>query len=163
MRVCSFFQNGLTFRQKQKKHHKGAFNHGSAVYGIAHKVSVWNLAFASMESRPKLKKYSLSADAIRGRAAIPYNSLCELMPYQALRSWIKKQCRNFFRHCFALPLLLLRNVFRRGSILGELRLRSFAGRTRRLEEFAYTAPTSNPVTKRNSRPQEDSAVSLESN
>ena len=33
---------------------------------------------------------------------------------------------------------------RKDSILGELRLRSFAGRTRHLEEFAYTAPTSSP-------------------
>ena len=45
-----------------------------------------------MESRPKGNgEYSLSADAIRGRAAIPSNSLCELMPYQALRSWINKK------------------------------------------------------------------------
>jgi hypothetical protein len=43
-----------------------------------------------MESRPKTEKYKLSLDAIRGRAAMPYNSLCELIPYQALRSWIRK-------------------------------------------------------------------------
>jgi hypothetical protein len=45
-----------------------------------------------MESRTKGNgEYSLSADAMRGQAAIPYNSLCELMPYQALRSWINKK------------------------------------------------------------------------
>jgi hypothetical protein len=44
-----------------------------------------------MESRPKTEKYKLSLDAMRGRAAIPYNSLCELMPYQVLRSWINKK------------------------------------------------------------------------
>ena len=45
-----------------------------------------------MESRAKgYEEYSLTADAMRGRAAIPYNSLCELMPYQALRSWINKK------------------------------------------------------------------------
>ena len=43
-----------------------------------------------MESRAKgYEEYSLTADAIRGRAAMPYNSQSELMPYQALRSWIK--------------------------------------------------------------------------
>ena len=59
---------------------------------------VWNLALASMEStaggmesRPKSKKYTLSRDAMRGRAAIPYNSQRELMPCQALRSWINKK------------------------------------------------------------------------
>ena len=45
-----------------------------------------------MESRPKgNREYSLTADAIRGQAAIPFNSPCELMPYQALRSWINKK------------------------------------------------------------------------
>ena len=44
-----------------------------------------------MESRPKSKKFSLPTDAIRGQAAIPCNSLCESMPYQALRSWINKK------------------------------------------------------------------------
>ena len=44
-----------------------------------------------MESRTKTEKYKLSLDVIRGRAAIPYNSLCELMPYQSLRSWINKK------------------------------------------------------------------------
>ena len=32
--------------------------------------------------------YTASRDAIRP-TAMPYNSLCELMPYKALRSWIK--------------------------------------------------------------------------
>ena len=62
--------------------------------------AVWNLALASMESmrsivwnqeRRETEKYKLSLDAIRGRAAIPYNSQSELMPYQALRSWINKK------------------------------------------------------------------------
>ena len=45
-----------------------------------------------MESRAKGKKRcSLKADAMRGRAAIPCNSHGELMPYQALRSWINKK------------------------------------------------------------------------
>ena len=35
--------------------------------------------------------YTLKRDAMRGRAAIPYNSQSELMPYQALRSWINKK------------------------------------------------------------------------
>ena len=44
-----------------------------------------------MESRTKGNggKCSLTADAMPDRVGIPYNSLCELMPYQALRSWIK--------------------------------------------------------------------------
>ena len=46
---------------------------------------VWN------QERRETEKYKLSLDAICGRAAIPYNSLCELMPYQALRSWINKK------------------------------------------------------------------------
>ena len=36
------------------------------------------------------KKCTLTRDAMRGRAAIPCNSQSELMPCQALRSWIKK-------------------------------------------------------------------------
>ena len=45
-----------------------------------------------MESRAKgTGEYSLTADAMRGRAAIPYNSHGELMPCQALRSWINKK------------------------------------------------------------------------
>ena len=57
-----------------------------------------------MESRTKGNvKYSLSADAIRGRAAIPYNSLCELMPYQALRSWINKKTNRSSSFYFGGP------------------------------------------------------------
>ena len=45
-----------------------------------------------MESRAKgTKRYTLSRDDMRGRAAIPYNSHGELMPCQALRSWINKK------------------------------------------------------------------------
>ena len=67
-------------------------------------VAAWNLALASMESRTKGDgEYSLSADAIRGRAAIPYNSLCELMPYQALRSWINKKTNRSSSFYFGGP------------------------------------------------------------
>ena len=67
-------------------------NHGKAVYGIRNSLRHGINAKYCMESRTKGNgEYSLSADAIRGRAAIPYNSLCELMPYQALRSWINKK------------------------------------------------------------------------
>ena len=52
----------------------------------------WNLALASMESRTKVsREYSLSADAMCGRATITYNSQSELIPYQTLRSWINKK------------------------------------------------------------------------
>ena len=57
-----------------------------------------------MESRTKGNgEYSLSADAIRGRAAIPYNSLRELMPYQALRSWINKKTNQSSSFYFGGP------------------------------------------------------------
>ena len=77
-----------------------SIHHAEGVDGIARKASAWNpnpvrygiSPKASMESRPKGKEeYSLPADAMRGRAAIPCNSLCELMPYQVLRSWINKK------------------------------------------------------------------------
>lgn len=45
------------------------------------------------------ERYSLTADAIRGQAAIPYNSPRELIPYPALRSWIKKEA-TFAKSCF---------------------------------------------------------------
>ena len=49
-------------------------------------------AEGGMESRVKgTKIYTLSRDAMRGQAAIPYNSQRELMPYQSLRSWINKK------------------------------------------------------------------------
>ena len=52
-----------------------------ALYGIRNLLRYGISLKASMESRPKSKKFSLPTDAIRGQAAIPCNSLCELMPY----------------------------------------------------------------------------------
>ena len=62
-------------------------------------VAVWNRHEVSHGIRRRRhgiknegeRRYTASRDAIRGRAAIPYNSLRELMPYQAIRSWINKK------------------------------------------------------------------------
>ena len=53
-----------------------------------------------MESRTKGNgEYRLSADAMRGRAAIPSNSLRELMPYQACGLDKTKQFFLLFYRC----------------------------------------------------------------
>ena len=109
-RVLVFLQVGVaTLKRKSKAEALLQYNfpfpfyHTKSMRSIVwnpQPVAVWNLALASMESmrsivwnqeRRKTEKYKLSLDAMRGRAAIPYNSLCELMPYQALRSWINKK------------------------------------------------------------------------
>ena len=56
-------------------------------------------AAGGMESRPK-RGCMLPRDAMRGQAAIPCNSLCELMPCQALRSWINKKEHRSAPFCF---------------------------------------------------------------
>ena len=48
-------------------------------------------SYCGMESRPKSKKYTLTRDAMPDRVGIPCNSHSELMPCQALRSWINKK------------------------------------------------------------------------
>ena len=73
-------------------------------------VAVWNCSPCErMESsrsdawnqdRRGKRKYSPAADAMRGRAAMPYNSPCELIPYQALRSWINKKTNRSSSFCF---------------------------------------------------------------
>ena len=86
-----------------------SIHHAEGVDGIARKASAWNpnpvrygiSPKASMESRPKGKEeYSLPADAMRGRAAIPYNALCALIPYQAsfvgLNKKSSEEIRGFF-------------------------------------------------------------------
>ena len=85
-------------------------NHGKAVYGIRNMLRYGIIAQrcmestqGGMESRPKSKRYTLSRDAMRGRAAIPYNSHCELMPYQALRAWINKKTNRSSSFYFGGP------------------------------------------------------------
>ena len=49
------------------------------------------------------RRYTASRDAMRGRAAIPYNSLRKLIPYQALRSWINKKTNRSSSFYFGGP------------------------------------------------------------
>ena len=59
-------------------------------YGIAHLVSAWNHHGVMHGIKSEgIRRIQPAADAIRGRAAMPCNSQSELIPYQALRSWIK--------------------------------------------------------------------------
>ena len=56
--------------------------------GIAHKVSVWNPSQDGMESVARqygIKPIEIqpTADAMPDKVGIPFNSLGELMPYQA--------------------------------------------------------------------------------
>ena len=68
------------------------------VHGIRRKA-VWNCSPCErMESsrsdawnQDRSRRIQPAADAIRGRAAMPYNSQSELIPYKALRSWIKQK------------------------------------------------------------------------
>ena len=74
-------------------------------------VAVWNRHTVSHGIRRRRygiknegkRRYTASRDAIRGQAAIPYNSLCELMPYQALRSWINKKTNRSSSFYFGGP------------------------------------------------------------
>ena len=66
-------------------------------------VAAWNLALASMESRTKGKGDTRQAVMLYAQRAIPYNSLCELMPYQALRSWINKKTNRSSSFYFGGP------------------------------------------------------------
>ena len=84
-------------RQKQKSTTRVLQSRQSRAWNRSQSERMESASYCGMESRPKSKKCKLSLDAIRSRAAIPYNSLCELMPYQALRSWInKKTNRSLF-------------------------------------------------------------------
>ena len=59
--------------------------------------NVWN------QDRRVTKRYTLSRDAMRGQAAIPYNSQRELMPYQSLRAWINKKTNQSSSFYFGGP------------------------------------------------------------
>ena len=80
--------------------------------------NVWN------QERRGTGEYSLTADAMRGRAAIPCNSLCELMPCQALRSWIKN---NGFKRS---RYFLVEQAFRKSNHFLPIRTRRYFGNNR---------------------------------
>ena len=83
--------------------------------------NVWN--------QERRERYTLSRGAMRGQAAIPCNSQIELMPYQALRSWINKKTNQSSSFYFG----------------GNNWILLFLGRTRRITQYtalAVCAPVS---------------------